>query len=158
MTATQTPSLCLKIKDGYYSVSMATSIEVSIVSTWFVGSRLSRFDSAAFAAFSLVLRHHSSIESGRSAPAPSIFTVRGSAGTPRTVPWKRDSTPVLLCFFISATIELARTRVVLQDFTYCSSSPPFQADPAARSDLSLLVCRCLLCAGSLCFVRLSPTR
>ena len=32
------------------------------------------------------------------------------AGTPRAVPWKRDSTPVLLCFFIRARGVVSGTQ------------------------------------------------
>jgi hypothetical protein len=97
MTKLPTPSQCSKINEGYYTVSMTTSSDGSRVPAWLGASPC--LDSASLAARSRVFRHHSSIDS---APPPSILTVFGSEGTPRTVPWNRDSTPVLLCFFMSA--------------------------------------------------------
>lgn len=59
---------------------------------------------------------------------PSILTTLSSAGLPRTVPWYRDSSPVLLCFFLSAVTLLISECCCCQlvNSTYQSSSLPQQ--------------------------------
>lgn len=46
---------------------------------------------------------HSAIDA---AGPPTIVTVCNSVSLPRTVPWYRDSSPVLLCFFFRAVHQL----------------------------------------------------
>lgn len=64
-------------------------------------SRSSFVVGRALAARSRVFAHHSSIDS---AGPPSILTGFISAGFPMMVPWYRESTPVLLCFFMRALV------------------------------------------------------
>lgn len=77
-------------------------------------------DSALAAALSDVCLIHSCSDSG----PPSMRTCLSSAGMPSTVPWKRDSSPVLLCFFLSAVVaSLAFGRDLEDETKMCSHSP-----------------------------------
>lgn len=124
-----------KNKRGCQALQLSTSIS-SITSSFSAGGDVgvaplplfADFAPSSFAmaaALSCVDLIQSWMDSGG---PPSIRMGLSSAGIPRTVPWYRDSSPVLLCFFFSAALVSGQLppqhEKEWQHEAYPSNNPP----------------------------------